>query len=73
MRIFINYNSGRPHGLGGIVVDGASRSYVEKLRQAGLRTPDEILSIANARVHVAATTTGVASLRAGSITGIWEI
>lgn len=75
MRILIGYDNGLPHSLGrsGLIVDDATFAYVEELKDAKVNTPDEILSIPNARLHATAGTPGTASLRAGRITTIREI
>ncbi len=72
MRILISFDDGRPHdlGRGGFVVDDATHAYVQELLDAKVQTPDEILTIPNARLHVSAGTAGTASLRAGNITDI---
>lgn len=75
MRILIASDNGQPHGLGNraFIVDNATHAYVQKLWNAKTNTPNEILTIPNARVHATAGTPGTATLRAGSITDIREI
>ncbi len=74
MRILITFDDGRPHGLGrgGFIVDNATHAYVQELLDAKAQTPDEILTIPNARVHATAATSGTASLRAGHIETVRE-
>lgn len=74
MRILISFDNGQPHGLGvrAFVVDNATPAYVRELMYARDWTPDEILTIPNARIH-ATGPAGTASLRAGKIETIEEI
>ncbi len=75
MRILISFDNGQPHDLGvrALIVDDVTHAYVQELLYARDRTPDEILTIPNARIHATAGTAGTATLRAGCITSIKEI
>lgn len=72
MRILITSDNGQPHGLGrhSIIVDDATQHLAQALEDARAATPDEVLSIPNARVHASAGEAGTASLRAGNIVEI---
>ncbi len=74
MRILIRFDNGQPHGLGvrAFIVDGATHAYVQELLYARDWTPEEILTIPNARIHAVAEP-GAATPRAGKITSIREI
>jgi hypothetical protein len=67
MRILIRFDNGQPHDL------GVTHAYVQELLNAKVQTPDEILTIRNARIHMTASTASTATLRAGKITSIEEI
>ncbi len=75
MRILIRFDNGQPHDLGvrAFIVDGVTHAYVQELLDAKVQTPDEILTIPNARIHMTAGTASTATLRAGKITSIEEI
>ncbi len=75
MRVLITFDDGRPHdlGRGAFIVDNATHAYVQELLDAKVQTPDEILTIPNARIHASAGTASTATLRAGKITSIREI
>lgn len=74
MRIIICYDTGEPHGLGrrSLIVDDVTYSYVNELRTAKDTTPDLVLTIPNARLHVVAGSSGTATLKAGQIAEIRE-
>ncbi len=75
MRILIRFDNGQPHDLGvrAFIVDHATHAYVQELLDAKVQTPDEILTIPNARIHASVDVASTATLRAGKIESIKEI
>ncbi len=74
MRIIVTVDDGRPHDMGrrSLIIEPATHAQLQELKDAADGDPDEVLSIPNARLHVAVDTTGTASVRAGHIVEIRE-
>ncbi len=74
MRIILTTDDGRPHGMGcrSLIIEPATHAQLQELKDAAAGDLDKVLSIPNARLHMAVGTTGTASVRAGHIVDIRE-